>query len=476
MSHAPTLRRFRSLMPVLAGLVLAHARLAAQEHAPDPHPAGAAPSAHHADAPSSTETEGPLVPAPPEPAQEPPGVTPAAAEPAEPAAKLPPPDLRGEARSLLNLGASLTDRGDYAAGEIAFRQILNSAAFGPAAQLDALLGLARLHRRQGVFTKAAAIYEKFLKDHPDDPRVPDVLLDLGRALRVMGAPKLAISRFYSVIHSTLKMPAEGFDHYQQLARTAQFEIAETHFDTGNFTEAGKFYSRLRLLDIAPADRARAHFKSAYSQLLAGALEAAVTTLRGYLDQWPDDEAGPEARYLLATTLRQLGRANDALAVTLDLLRAEHAQSARDPRRWAYWQRRTGNQLANEFFQTGDTLNALTIYQSLAALAEDPAWRLPVTYQIALAYERLRGIEQARAAYQTIVDTVAQTPGIPVDLTELAKMAAWRLNQMTWQFQTDQQLNTYFNTKIPDPAAPAPAPAADPAHDSAPSSAATPAAL
>ena len=172
-------------------------------------------------------------------------------------------DKASESKGLLFLGNSLTERADYGAAEIAFRQVLNSPDFKPADKKDALIAIARMYRRAGLFTKAAAINEKFLKEFPEDVRVPDVLLDQGRVLRSMGAYKMAINRFYSVIDSTLKLQTENFDHYQQLAKTAQFEIAETHFASGNFVEAGKFFARLRLLDLAPADRARAHFKSAY---------------------------------------------------------------------------------------------------------------------------------------------------------------------------------------------------------------------
>src|SRR5690606_4071359 len=150
-----------------------------------------------------------------------------------------------------------------------------------------LLGLAHMHRKQRSLTKAAAIYERYLRDYPADDRVPDALLDLGRTLRDMGAPRLAIARFYSVINSTLKLPTDsGFDHYQTLAKTEQFEVAETHFQTGNFAEANKFFSRLRMLDLAPVDRARAHFKAAYSLHLAEDFDSAVTSLRAFLEQWP----------------------------------------------------------------------------------------------------------------------------------------------------------------------------------------------
>ena len=358
-----------------------------------------------------------------------------------------------EAKGLLVLGTNLTDRNDYQAAEIAYRRILSSREFGTPAQKDALLGIARMFRKAGNYTKAAAIYEKFLKTFPDDSRVPDALLDLGRTLRAMGAYKLAISRFYSVINSALKLSPEGFEHYQLLAKTAQFEIAETHFAAGNFAEAGKYFSKLRLLDLAPADRARAHFKSAYAQILAGEKENAVNTLRDFLQECPDDENAPEARHLMATTLRQINRNEEAMTATLLLLRSEQAHSQADPKRWVYWQRRTGNELANEFFENGDTMYALTIYQGLAALSSDPVWHLPVTYQIALCYERLRLVDRARTAHKSIVDVVATantTPPLPVELQELAKMSAWRLAHLDWTEQTERQLTVFFSTTTGQP--------------------------
>lgn len=359
------------------------------------------------------------------------------------------PTISPEARGLINLGTNLTDRGDYAAAEIAYRQVLNSVAFTGPAHQEALIGLARMHRRQGSYTKAAAIYEKFIKEYPEDGRMPDVLLDLGRTLRAMGAHRLALSRFYSVLNSTLKLPAHAFDHYQLLAKTAQFEIAETHFDSGNYAEAGKFFSRLKLLDLAPIDRARAHFKSAYAAQLAGDADGAVRILRDYLEQWPQDENVPEARHLLAVTLRQLGRPEEALAATFELLRAEHLASEADPKRWNYWQRRTGNQLANEFFAHGDTANALAIYQALAALADEPTWKLPVLYQVALCYERLRSIERAKETYTQITEGAKTMPD-HAELNELAKMAAWRITHLDWNNVTDRQLNSFFATTTGQP--------------------------
>jgi TolA-binding protein len=348
-----------------------------------------------------------------------------------------------EVEGLLNLGASLTERGDFDSAEIAYRQVLNTPRVPETHLKTALLGLAHMHRKQGALTKAAAIFERFLKDYPGDDRTPDALLDLGRTLRGLGVYKLALMRFYSVINSTLKLPGEGFERYQVLAKTAQFEIAETHFQAGEFAEANKFYTRLRLLDLAPGDRARAHFKAGYALRLQGDLEGAITTFRSYLEQWPDDENVPEARYLLAVTLRELKRTQEAFAATLELLRTEKSRIATDPKRWAYWQRRTGNQLANDFFENGDTLNARTIYASLLDLSPEIHWRLPITYQVGLCDERLGANDRARAAYQAIVDAAGATP--PAELVELVKMAAWRIEHLAWRDRVGQQVSAFFET-------------------------------
>jgi TolA-binding protein len=382
-----------------------------------------------------------------------------------------------EADGLLNLGARLTERGEYGTAEIAYWQILHNPERTVADEKSALLGLAHLYRKQGgvpgadaiYVTKADAIYEKFLKDYPDDERAPDALLELGRTQREMGAYNLAISRFYSVINSTLKFPTQGFEHYQALAKTAQFEIAQTYFESGDYVAAARYFSKVRLLDLAPADRAHAHFMTAFSQQLGGDYEHAVATLREFIAQWPEDQNIPQARYFLSTSLLQLNRTQEALVATLELLREEHRRDTGDPKRWSYWQRRTGNQIANEFFQTGDTFNALAIYKGLNELSPEPSWRLPVTYQIALCYERLHQLDDARAAYGLIITAGKGAPGGPPaspEIAQLAQMSDWRLRHLDWRDNVERQFNVFF-TGSADPAAAKAAPAQSPAADPAP---------
>lgn len=352
-----------------------------------------------------------------------------------------------EIKSFLRIGDAKTSQGDYNSAEIAYRQVLAAKAT-PEQDRDALLGLARMYRRSNQLTKSAAVYEKMLKEFPADNALPIVYLELGRVHRALGAYRLAIARFYSVINSTLKLPANGQDLYRQLARTAQFEVAETHFLAGEFQESAQYFSRLKLLDLTPADQARAHFKSAFSLHRAGDFENAAASLRSFLEQYPSDENMPEARYLLSISLRRLGRDKESLAAALELLKAEHSRTAEDPKRWAYWQRKTGNQLANEFYEQGDANSALTIYLSLAALSSEPLWRLPVLYQVALCYERLRSGSQAREYLQTVAKEAGASPADSAsksELDELANMAAWRLQQLDWEDGADRQLNTFFQS-------------------------------
>jgi TolA-binding protein len=396
-------------------------------------------------------------------------------------AATPPPPVKTEARSLIDLGDSMAARADYSAAETAYLQAIKLGSVGKGERRDATLALARMLRRSGGLAKAVAVYQKFLKDYPVDDEIPAVYLELGRAMRALGSHQQAIACFYSVINATLKLTDNNFASYRQLAKTAQFEIAETLFEAGDFAEASRFFGRLKLLDLAPADRARAQFKSADALYLAGDFDDAIVGLRGYVDQNPGDENIPEARYLLAMSLRRRNRLDEAYLVTLDLLREERTRTAADPKTWAYWQRRTGNQLANEYYEQGDFTSALAIYEGLAQIASDVTWRLPVEYQAGLCEERLGQPDEAARTYQGILAAMPREKGedtAPAALQDVARMATWRLDHLKWQNATTARVADLFKNLPPVANAVAPAGLSGPAvtHDANGSTAKSPAAL
>ena len=177
-----------------------------------------------------------------------------------------------------------------------------------------------------------------------------------------------------------------------------------------------------------------------------------------------------------------------------LLNSEQARSAKDPDTWAYWQKRTGNRLANELYEKGDYLNALLIYQTLWQLPGDATWKSQALYQMGLIYERLEQPERAIDAYTRILGpaanvtagnaapnasgaTLAQAktsntappttalqatnlmtadrgnslsptpipriveekPAIPPSLKLLQEMAQWRMNNLQWDANVTKEI-------------------------------------
>jgi tetratricopeptide (TPR) repeat protein len=356
--------------------------------------------------------------------------------------KLPDEAASLDTEELMNYANSAFEGNRLDAAAIAYRQLLTHK-MPKAMQKQVLMGFARTLRKKGDLTKSASVYERLIKDYNLDSEAPEVFLELGRVQRALGAYRSAINRFYSVINSTIKLPEEGANKYRQLAKTAQFEIAETYFMSGDFTEASRFFSRLRLLDLATADRARAHFKAAYSLQLANDHTGALNQFKSFIELYPDDENVPEAYFCMAVSLRKLNRTQEALVAAMDLLKTEKTRTSKDPKRWAYWQRKTGNQLANDFYDQGDFRNALAIYSSLAELSAEPAWRLPVAYQMGLCQERLGMTDKAMQSYKEISETAKkQKADDPrkAEMDDLSRMAQWRLQQIDWTHATERKLD------------------------------------
>ena len=66
----------------------------------------------------------------------------------------------------------------------------------------------------------------------------------GLIYRQMGVNNLAISKFYAVMSTALKLKLENMDYYKKLVLQAQIEIADTYYQEGKYDEAAEFFSRL----------------------------------------------------------------------------------------------------------------------------------------------------------------------------------------------------------------------------------------
>ncbi len=317
--------------------------------------------------------------------------------------------------------------------------------------------LAEDYEKRHNHARAIAVYEKMVQLYPDDVATPEVIFRLGVLYRESGVPKIAITRFYMVLNATLKFGGEELPAYRSLAQRAQFEIAETFFKTSDIPNAKKYYELLSRVDLPPEEKARVRFKLTHCLFVLDDLPGAITSAQFFLKDYPDDPSSAECRYLLASAFRSQNRSTEAFDTILGLLRAESGKKEKEPEKWVYWKKKAGNEFANSYYQKGDALSALTIYQAIARLNEDPEWQWPVIYQMGLCFERLRYGDRAADAYKFLIDE-AKKPGregdkLPEILRTIVEMATWRAGHLAWSNTAAVNLQKLLSNPLAKAASP-----------------------
>ena len=296
---------------------------------------------------------------------------------------------------------------------------------------------------------------------------------------------------------------------------AMFEIAETFMDSEDYANAIKFYDRLwRLEQLEDTDRAvvrfnqgLAHYRRArdtlrkqeriermprdqqvpmeldYDQTPRADFAKVKEILRGYGTLYPQSHYVPESHYLLALTYEQLNQDEESIKELLVLLREAdfnpelilnlesiRAKGDRDYATinelkgiWNFWKKKTGNYLANKFFENAEYFNAYRIYSALQDIDPSPSWQVPVLYQVALCEEKLGNYVQAMETYSSIEDYVNSVKEAREDMANneylnfVFGMAKWRREQLEDTRAIRQAVNRYGIYTIPsrpDPALPA----------------------
>jgi TolA-binding protein len=370
-------------------------------------------------------------------------------------------DRVGEVASIKSMEIEIQqalEMNETALAEKLFAQLMRLGA-PTSRKRDAMLRMARqLEEKQKQPAKAIVVYEQFLANFPDDPEAPETLLRLGRLYRATGANASALNKFYSVLYSSLQLKTG--DDYTDASLRAKMEIAHTHFAAGEFKKAGDLYSKIKLLKMSPEESSEVAFRLAYISYLSGEYANSLTEAQAFLDTFPSSPLAPEAQYLFIQSLKKLGRDTEAMKETIELLQAGQKYGKTKPAVWAYWQRKTGNEIANDLYESGDAFGALTIYQKLAKLNNATDWLGPTVYQIGLCYERLRHLDRAREAYRYIIDKIPATTKTPSGAamlgennSTLVEMAEWRLEHLAWLEKTEKEMFPLINKPIPLPQQP-----------------------
>jgi tetratricopeptide (TPR) repeat protein len=366
-----------------------------------------------------------------------------------------PAALKNEMAGYARLAMRAADESKWQLAEH-FVDLIVNLAIPDGEKKATLLELAERYEKENLYAKAIAFYEKMAEVYAKDPNGPELHFKLGLLYRKIGAPQRAITRFYSVLNSALRVDVQGAEAHRTLTQRAQLEIAETHFVSGDYAQASKFLELLIRLDLPADDKAQVLFKSAHCNFLLGKLPAAVDMAQKFLADFPEHASVPEARYLLATIYRSLHKPQQAFEAVIALLKEENARKLKAPEQWVYWQKKTGNEFANAYYEAGDYVSALTIYQTLARLNEDADWQWPVIYQMGLCFERLRLASRAAEAYRFILDAATKLEADNRKPSESAanivQMARWRGEHLVWSQSAQDKIQHLLG----DPLAPLPA--------------------
>ena len=109
---------------------------------------------------------------------------------------------------------------NYAAAESSFVQIMKADA-PVAMQRTVLLELALTMQESLQLARAQQIYAQYLERFPDEPSVAEIYLRQGLLYRQMGAPTMALSKFYAVMTTAMRLKLDRLDYYQRLVLQAQ---------------------------------------------------------------------------------------------------------------------------------------------------------------------------------------------------------------------------------------------------------------
>ena len=319
---------------------------------------------------------------------------------------------------------------------------------------ELLVDLATMYYQSGDVVRAIQIYEKYASAFPKDSQLPAIYLLLGNFYREIGTFRLAIARYYSVINSSINVPSENIEEYRDISLNAQKSIADTLYELGQYDEALKFFSRLTLLNLHPDEIAEIKYKEINSLFHLENHEQVILDANIFLSNYPDSDFIPEVYYLLSNSFRTLGRSQESIKAVLSLLQhTREGSSEEGERTWEYWQKRTADQLAEEFYKQGDYFSALKIYQSMVRLRNDPEWQWPVLYKMGICFEKLQMPPKALTAYEMIVSGESWK-GIDYDVTEnlqyIREMSQWRKENLEWNQSIDRSVYSNNATKKPAP--------------------------
>ncbi len=154
----------------------------------------------------------------------------------------------------------------------------------------------------GLYAVARRALERLVAEYPNDPKLPETLLTLGRARLALGDGEAALEAF----RRAEKLPAAG------PPLEAKFWQGEALYRLRRFAEARAAYEAVTRKDAQSPRAPDAYYGVGLTDLDLRRPEGAVTAFRELLNGWPDHALAPDATFYLARTLVELKRFGEAI--------------------------------------------------------------------------------------------------------------------------------------------------------------------
>lgn len=284
-------------------------------------------------------------------------------------------------------------------------------------------------RAGGHMERALQLLAEYVERYSRDPAVPEVLLRQGYLMRRLDLKEEAIEKFYLVLRSVPRIEGHNLAYSRRLVMMAQSAIADTCAELGRHAEAVELYGRMLQTKSEELEVETVRIKRLRSLKESSTDGIVERQAMAFLEDFPDSDYIPEARYFLAHALKQQKKRDAALEQFQLLLEAVDLASPERLSRWMPWKLRVGNELANQFYLEGDYVSALTLYRSLTKSNADVQARQAFRYQEGLCEERLGQNDAALKTYQELMDApesaAISTNAVPIQV--LRNMAALRIS-------------------------------------------------
>ena len=171
---------------------------------------------------------------------------------------------------------------------------------------------------------------------------------------------------------------------------------------------------------------------------------AIACLKTFCENGANRSNGPEGYYYLIHSFKNKDDKDNVVTTVFKLLKISQQKRIQKEENWEIWdryQKKITTEVAQDFYEKGDLMDAIKIYQALVDLNTTPEWQWPILCQLGLCYERLGLPLRSKAAYKLIADAKDQWNETDIQWTE--DLRNYHL-QATWHLE---QINAYEKIKM-----------------------------